>query len=314
VEPIESLRPDDLPEALGYVLAVPGTGRRADRRQVRSFLDYLTGCSMRWEGFWCRQGSSITGACVTLLLPGATAIVMLPTPGELGILPDTQARIASAVLDSLRPRRLHYAQALLAPEADAQRQLLEGLGFRYLAPLAYLERPAAYPWVDPPPVDPDAWLAFGPAVQPEFAATLLATYEDSQDCPELTGLRPIDDIIAAHQASGAFDPALWELLRIDGASAGCILLSRLTDSQALEVVYMGVVPKFRRRGVASWLLRRALERCREVGANRLTLVVDDRNVPAKRVYERFGLRPVTRRDAYLFRWPSEPAQATTAVS
>jgi ribosomal protein S18 acetylase RimI-like enzyme len=131
---------------------------------------------------------------------------------------------------------------------------------------------------------------------------LLATYNDSLDCPELTGLRPIEDILAGHRAAGQFDPRLWELFLVDDEPAGCLLLAPLHTAPSLEVVYMGVVPEHRGRGVGDALLRRALQQCREHGARLLTLAVDGRNAPAKRLYERFGLKTVARRDAYLYRW------------
>ena len=101
------------------------------------------------------------------------------------------------------------------------------------------------PRVAPPAVAPQAWTAFTRHTYDEFAATLLATYEESLDCPELSNLRPIDDIISGHQASGHFDSGLWELLHLEGRIAGCLLLSPLRRTSAAEVVYMGVVPEFR---------------------------------------------------------------------
>ena len=302
MSPIETLQHDELAAALGYLLATPGDGRRAPDSRVQGFLESLEGSRLRWEGLGCGSGTSASGLFLALLLPGSTAIVMIPTPGELGIDRDVQQRVTAVGLEHLRSRALHYAQALPAPEAHAQRLLLEQQGFRRLAPLVYLERDATYPWVDPPPAGEGAWIKFGEHTHEDFASTLPATYEDSLDCPELSGLRPVGDIIASHQASGPFDPGLWELLQVHGRIAACLLLARHAHAGALEVVYMGVVPSFRRRGIGSLLLRRALQRCREVGARRLTLVVDDRNKPGKRLYERFALRPVGRRDAYLLRW------------
>ena len=298
---IEPLRPDKFPEAAAILLAAPGGGRRADHRQVRAFLEYVEQSPMRCEGLRSEANGCATGLFMALLLPGSTAIAMVPTPRELGIDEDAQRRVTAAGIEQLELTRPHYIQALLDPQATGQRDLLLGFGFRALAPLVYLERSAVHPWVDPPPADAGAWVAFHETTYARFAATLLATYEQSQDCPELTGLRPIDDVIAAHEASGRSGTKLWELLCVDGRDAGCLLLSQVPNVSAAEVVYMGVVPDFRRRGVATVLLRRALQRCRDNGIQRLTLVVDDRNEPAKRLYDRFGMRAVARRDAYLYR-------------
>lgn len=231
---------------------------------------------------------------------------MLPSPDLPGIVPDDQLRVTTAGLAALGSRRLHFAQVLLEPEAAAQRALVQQVGFRPLAPLLYLERDARYPWSDPPSPEEAEWVRYDAQSRALFADVVLATYQNSLDCPELTGLRPIDDILAAHQASGHFDPQLWEIARLNEPAAaqpaGCILLSRVHRGAMLEIVYMGVVPAWRRRGVGALLLRRALARCREADVRQLMVVVDDRNGPAKRLYERFAFKSVTRREAYLYRW------------
>jgi GNAT superfamily N-acetyltransferase len=299
---VEQIGPADLRPALAVLLAPPGDAKGGDQRQIAGFCDYLAQCPVRWEGLRCGRPQAPTALFFTLLLPGRTAIVIVATPGEHGINPDDQLRVTRTGLETLREHSMHYAQSLLEPDAVAKRALLEQVGFGRLAPLVYLERDATYPWVEPPQPGEAEWLRYSAHTHAEFAAVVLATYEDSRDCPELTGLRPIDDILAAHQAGGRFDPALWELTRIDGQPAACLLLSPLVRAPLLEVVYMGVVPAFRRRGIGKLLLRRALEQCRATGARQLTVVVDDRNEPAKRLYAQFALQAVARRDAYLYRW------------
>jgi mycothiol synthase len=231
--------------------------------------------------------------------------VLVPTPGELGIAPAAQEELTRVGLERLGGRRLHFAQALILPAAHGQRRLLESAGFRLLAPLTYLERDTRYPWCDPPQIDESAWLTFSRQTFDQFAALLLETYKDSADCPELAHLRPIDDVIAGHQAAGEFQPSLWEILRVDDQNAGCILLAPLRGGRTVEVAYMGVAPAFRGRGIATLLLRRALARCREIGARRLTLAVDERNEAAKCVYQRCGFEVTTHRDAYLYRWTKD---------
>lgn len=299
---IKALQPADLAPVLAYLLATPGGGKPADESRVADFCDYLAECPVKWEGLRFGPPEAPTGLFFALLLPGATATVMLPPPDAPGIVPADQVRVTTAGLAGLRARRLHFAQVLLPAEAGAQRPLLEQVGFRPLASLIYLERDARYPWAEPPAPGEAEWLGYEEQKRALFGEVVLATYQDSLDCPELTGLRPIDDILTAHQASGRFDPRLWEVAHIDGQPAGCILLARLRHGAMLEIVYMGVVPAWRRRRVGGLLLRRALEHCRSVGARQLTVVVDSRNQPAKRLYARFGFVRVARREAYLYRW------------
>jgi GNAT superfamily N-acetyltransferase len=305
----EEIRLDELPEALRVLLATPGEGQPADRAAARGFLQYLARGAIQWEGWRAGRSAAPRGLFVAVRLPGATAIVLVPTTGELGIEKDAQYAVTRAGLALMARRRLHFAQALLLPEAELQRLLLTETGFRPLARLVYLERDARYPWVEPPDVEPSAWIQYAAKTHDEFAETLHNTYEHSLDCPALTNLRPIPDVIAGHQAAGEFDPRLWELLRMEGRSAACLLLAHLPALRSVELVYMGVRPEYRGRGLGTVLLRRALQHCRTVGAGRLTLAVDDGNGPAKRVYGALGLRPFARRDAYLYRWPEDTGTA-----
>jgi ribosomal protein S18 acetylase RimI-like enzyme len=300
---IELVESDQLPRTLPVLLASPGTGRPASQAVVRGFQDYVRDPRIKWEGWRTGDIDRPRALFLALLLPGSTAIVLTPSPGELGIGAAEQEELTRIALARLGGRGLYFAQALLLPAAQGRRKLLENVGFRLLATLTYLERDVKYPWLDPPQVEETAWLTFSRQTRDEFAALLLETYKDSADCPELARLRPISAVIAGHQAAGEFDPSLWEILRVDGRNAGCILLAPLSDGRSVELAYIGVAPEFRRRGIATLLLRRALARCRARGARRLTLAVDERNEPAKRLYQRCGFQITTHRDAYLYCWP-----------
>jgi ribosomal protein S18 acetylase RimI-like enzyme len=291
----------ELPDVLATLLAALG-GPRAGRGQVQSFLLYLRQPELAWEALRYGTRAAPQALLLTVLLPGRTAMLLMPHPGEHGIAIDAQRDLLTAALTQPRRPALHYAQVLLEPEAAAKRAVLEAADFKQLAPLAYLERDVVFPWVEPPAPDAAAWVSYSAATHARFAQTVLATYEHSLDCPELTGLRPIEDVLAAHRASGRFDARLWELAVVGERIAGCLLLAQHTHGALLEVVYMGVVPEFRRRGVGRLLLARALEHCRRVAARQLTIVVDQRNVPACTLYSNFGLRVVARRTAWFFRW------------
>jgi ribosomal protein S18 acetylase RimI-like enzyme len=300
---IEQVQPAGLRKALAYVLATPGGPDLATPAQVEAYLDYLAACRLEWEALQLRSADHVTGLVFVLLLPGSAAMLMLPTPGEHGINPNDQARVQAAALERLGRRRLRYAQTLLEPEATAKRAAVLQAGFRRLTTLLYLERDVAYPPARSPARHEAEWVPFHQATYEDFAATLLATYENSLDCPELTGMRPVDDVIASHQATGVAGSKLWELARREGQNAGCILLSTLARGSTVEIVYMGVVPAFRRLGLGKLLLQRALQRARQLRATRMLVVVDQRNTPARRLYERFGFASLAARDAYLYSWP-----------
>ena len=158
--PLEPITPADLRAMLGIILAIPGANERAPAHHVSGFCEYLAHGPAQWEGLRCGSRQAPVAAFFALRLPGGTAIVMVPTPGELGIDPAEQMRITRTGLARLGERNLYYAQALLEPGATAVAALLEQVGFRPLAMLEYLERDALHPWVDPPTPD-DVWAPAG---------------------------------------------------------------------------------------------------------------------------------------------------------
>lgn len=288
-----------LPLVLGQNLHTPAQVKRA----IAGFHDYVHEGGITWEGRFCGPETAPSAVVIALLLPGKTAIILPADPAVAHIDPAAQRDLTRSLLAELAPRGLHYAQALLEPTATGPRDLLKSVGFCPLAPLVYLERDARFPWVDPPDDDAGHWVPYNEQTRAAFAETVLATYVGSADCPELTGLRPIEDILAAHRASGVFDPELWELIEVDGQPVGCLLLGMLARGALLEIVYMGVVAEWRRRGIGQLLIRRAIAHCRTSTAQRLSVVSDGRNAAAVRLYERFAFTPVTRREALLYRWP-----------
>ncbi len=303
VSTYDEIQPDELDAVLAHLLAPPTGSELAGRGLIDGFRDYLAQSPVQWQGIRAGPPSRPAGLFLALLLPGRTAIVIVPGPGQHTIDAETQSLVTVAGLARLAEQRLHFAQALVEPDATAKQNLLEQAGFKLLAPLIYLERDVVYPWTDPPDQDAATWITYSPATHDEFVHALEATYQDSRDCPELTSLRPTDDAILSHRASGLFDPRFWELVKIEGRLAGCLLLAPLAHGPVMEVVYMGVCPVARRRGVGTLLLRRAIQQSRRANLRRLTLVVDGRNTPARQLYERFALRPVARRNASLYLWP-----------
>ncbi|MBN2447065.1 MAG: GNAT family N-acetyltransferase [Phycisphaerae bacterium] len=297
---IETIDAQSLPAALEILLAA-SPARPASESHISSFLQYLRESPVTWRAWRDGPVAAPRGLFLALLLPGGTAIGMLPPIDAATIEARAQHDVVAHGLNSLRTLDLHYAEVLLDPAAKAEADLVHELGFKRLTTLDYLERSVTYPWCDPPAGSIE-WIPYDDGTHARFAAVLESTYANSQDCPELAGMRPIDDVIAAHQSSGRFTPALWEIAVVAGHDAGCLLLAPLLAGPAAELVYMGVASTSRRQGIGGVLMRRALEHCREQQLRRLSTVVDDRNEPAKCLYGSFGMRAFAQRDAYLLKW------------
>ncbi len=298
---IERVEPESLPATLRVLLARPGH-RRADVEQVQQFTQYLGLPGVDWRAWRTGPPDQPSAIAFVVLLPGRTAVVLVPPTTGSGVDRDEQRDLVVHSLERSRGLSLHYAQALVDPVDVDQAALFSAAGFRHITTLNYLERKVRYPWSDPPDQAGLSWVQYDAATHARFGQAIRASYVDSADCPELSSLRPIDDVIAAHQASGVFTPALWELAVVDGADAGCLLLAPLSRGSIVELVYMGIAPAWRGRGLGELFMRRALERCRQERIRQLTTVVDNRNTRAKRLYARFDMRLIARRDAYLFRW------------
>jgi ribosomal protein S18 acetylase RimI-like enzyme len=152
-------------------------------------------------------------------------------------------------------------------------------------------------------------LTYGPESHAAFARTIVQTYQESLDCPALNGLRDIEDVIAGHKASGggpkAFDPAWWFLLRERDAEALAVLLLARTTSPhaaAAELVYLGLVPAARGRGIGDVVMRQALHvvsAARGETPTSLALAVDGHNTRALRLYHRHGMRRVGSKRAFV---------------
>jgi GNAT superfamily N-acetyltransferase len=122
--------------------------------------------------------------------------------------------------------------------------------------------------------------------------------------PELEGVRSLDDIIESHRATGRFIPGRWQLGYVAGEpeSAVVLLLSEIPDRDAWEVVYLGLTPSARGRGIGRAAIEYALDLARP-HVPRLELAVDDRNHPATRLYQAAGFVLFDRRSVHLVVFP-----------
>ena len=90
-----------------------------------------------------------------------------------------------------------------------------------------------------------------------------------------------------------FSPSLRDLMRgfiweEDGRIVGLVLCQRHGTTALWEVGVVGVLPEYRKRGIARRLLTRSLQDLRERGAGQANLGVIDRNVPAYSLYTSLG--------------------------
>jgi ribosomal protein S18 acetylase RimI-like enzyme len=253
------------------------------------------------------RGSRLVGAMVSTLLPGATGLVWPPqaVPG-----PEHQAvedRLVEYALAWVRERGAKMAQAIVLPAEIHQAEPLMRHGFRHLTALWYLRHDLSYPPEGSGGRDARPGLEIRyqpyPACDPSlFAATLVQTYEGTLDCPEVNGIRTVEEIVIGHQGQGKHDPNRWWLVWRGRTPVGVLLLTGMPEWQALDIAYLGVVPEARRQGLGREMTRWALAQARTAAVCWLTLAVDRRNRPAWDMYLAAGFVPHEEREVFVAFW------------
>ena len=285
--------PDEIAEKLAGFITYAQSIHLDTRRQVLALSS-------------CPSGEQvISGMCLWVPAPGRTATLFAPALSEFPQAASATQEAVIAALTDASDAGVVLVQAVMEPADAAGKAIFSAAGLHPLATLNYMER-------RPPPLlfcpishfnlPPDHTLAtYDSATHPLFREAILRSYEGTLDCPALSGLRDIDDVIEGHKAVGPFDPQLWGVLLRAGKPLGCLLLAEIPARQGLELVYLGLTPEARGQGLGRLLMRRVLEIATRRNFAVATLAVDAANLPALRLYRRCGYASVAQRDALIKR-------------
>ncbi len=241
----------------------------------------------------------IVAACLWVNTPGRVASLYITDPREHPqVVPALSLCIAGAVHDA-QTAGLSLAQAIVEEQDHGSAQAYRDAGCEYLATLLYMER--SEPWLSPRVVFPSgvSLETYGVENHGQFCRAIEESYVGALDCPRLTGLRSIEDVVRGHKAVGRFREDLWFLLRRDREPIGVLLLAEVEARESLEVVYLGLAPEMRGRGLGTALMQLAL---RQLAANSLrvcTVAVDATNTPAMALYRKMRFRKRHSRDVYI---------------
>lgn len=219
----------------------------------------------------------------------------------------------TAALEHLRTflsQRVRLAQALPSPPDAWALDAYADSGFIHTGLLSYLRAPlASVPssqliWPEGIRVVAASQIASAgsPASQrAELDSVLIRalerSYVETRDCPELCGMRDTADILASHRCTGQYDPRLWFIVLENQEPEGCMLLSRCPDQRSVELVYLGLSPRLRGRGIGKLLMQLAMQKLSGLPETELACAVDKRNTPALQLYRAFGLLPFSDRVA-----------------
>jgi len=247
--------------------------------------------------FVARSGDGkLHAATLVQVLPGAMGVAWAPR----GDSRDATDAATAAACEWLRSRGVKVCQAFATASEVAEMAPLERHGFRHTTQLVSLRREVRDETLPQEPEPMLEWSDQGRPMGDEFRRVLLATHEGSLDCPELTGPRTAEEVLAGFDVPTR--GGSLSLYREDGEPVGVVICAESTKD-TVELTYIGVVPAHRRRGVGVRMLIGNLWRACYGGYTDMTLSVDAHNTPAVRLYERHGFVEYDRREVWLASWP-----------
>jgi ribosomal protein S18 acetylase RimI-like enzyme len=226
-------------------------------------------------------------------LAGATALFWLPIAEER----DADL-LVQAGLGWCQSIGCKLAQAAIAAAEMPSAAALLRQGFRHTSRMHLLSHDLRDLPVEA--LSPLRYESYRPSLFAAFAATLERTYDGTLDCPELNGKRTIDEIIAGHRGQGKFHPECWWLTHDRDDPVGVVMLTEFPDGLTGDLMYLGVVPQFRRRGHARSMVLHALHWLHDQPVTHLTLSVDGRNEPARQLYDGLGFIETESNEALLY--------------
>lgn len=269
-------------------------------REVRSAraLTMLQSGELDPAGLLVLRGPDLLGAVLYQIHPGNVAIVWPPQGNSR---PNVD-ELADAVVERLTAAEVKQAQCLL-PLNDVPRATpLVRAGFRRVTDLSFLGRPVLPADAEIPPT---TVLTFRPAEVDlsRFGDTLLATYENTLDCPELNGTRSAEEMLAGYR-KGAGPAPTWLLAYRETDAIGVVLIAPGPQPGNIELTYLGLVASARGCGLGDELMRCVVRQAATAAAEWILLTADVRNAPALRLYGRHGFRPYDMQAVFLWTPPA----------
>jgi len=245
-----------------------------------------------------RRGKQQVGAVWAQMQAGSVGNLWPPVLATEEGDPQVARGLLRAACGYLKQAGAEIAQAIVSPEDHRQATRLTTARFVWMADLLYLastERQF-------PHDAPAASLQFEPYRAEEherMQRVIERTYVGTLDCPKLSGIRNMDDVLEGYRATGQFRAAWWLFVRDGAGDIGCLLLTDHPQPGQVELIYMGVVPEARGKGHGILITRHAQWLACLAGRSRLVLAVDASNGPARTTYERAGFVAWAQRSVFM---------------
>jgi ribosomal protein S18 acetylase RimI-like enzyme len=293
---IAAIPADRWSEALELLVAPLATDVREG--QKAAFKASLAADSIQAAGFLGHfRGDALTAATWLQTQAGRTA-TLWPPAGPKPVEASVTSALVDRAIDVAKAQGAMLVQSLLVTDAGDDAEALRRAGFAHIADLLYLVSVSA----EFPSACPASNLAFLPQGAhdlEEIAGIVARTYQGTRDCPALNGVRAIEDVMAGYRAIGRFRPELWLIARTADGDSGCVILADHAPLAVWELVYLGVVPESRGRGLGLEITRYAQWLCARENVERLALAVDASNKPALEMYAAAGFVSWDRRSVFV---------------
>ena len=244
-----------------------------------------------------RRDNRVAATLLVELAAGRVAHLQSP---EIAVGEDEglRGKLLKAASHDLAAAGVRVVQSLQTVDHGAEVAALIEAGFRHTNDLLYLiSLHGQFP--TEAVADSLEFVAYSEAQHPRLAEIVLRTYAESLDCPDVGNVRPIDEVLAGYRATGIFDPARWLIVRDGDRDVGCLLLARHQGESQMELIYLGIVPEARGRGLGIQLVQMAQRLAGEDGCQRVVTAVDAANQPAIAAYAAAGFVAWDRRSVYL---------------
>lgn len=253
-----------------------------------------------------RQGEDVVAASYFKLLSGGVA-----TLGGVRAVPGQEAeavRLLCTQVEWLKVAALPQIQAVV-PEADVvSANLLEQTGFEKLTNVEHqwlhLSRGMlSVDWASHRDGIPKlGWITANQVTRKRLEQLVAATFVQTLDCPALNDVRTSQEVLEGFLEGRRLrhTDGMWEVLLEGDRLIGCVLLSQ-HPNHLMELVYLGLVPQSRGRGLGRMLVGRAIDRAHRQACMALAVSVDEANWPALAVYRKFGFQTYRRLGVWLMR-------------
>ena len=299
--------PDPSPElahrGIDCLLAGPergGIARKLEIRARRSSFDALCqqhNISIRNQVV-CLQDGTLAMVCLWVPNPGKSAVCYLPPTRFLHDREPQAAACLKMAVGAAQTAGMKMIQGVFDVDESILRRIYRAAGYDQLAVLQFMEH--ASRWAIPEMQLPGGYHleTYRSSSHELFKQAIGASYEQTLDCPRMSGLRSLDDVIVGHQHVGNFNPELWFVLVHESRGVGVLLLTSNPALQSLDVTYLGLALPHRRLHLGLFFMTQIKKMMRCTGAITSLLAVDEANTPALALYRKAGYRPTQRREVY----------------